>query len=407
MLEAIKSVKFKYRCNPDIGGLFNDFREMIMLCIDRALELNITSYARLRKAIYDEWKRMWYPKYHTHYCHSACRIATVILKNFRKRKRKGLVKKEKPEVRKDFLKLEEMLFKFERDKIRIVTSPRRYIVLELVVGDYQKEFIDAWREGKLDIGEIIIKRDYVIVPFKRKIKPKDIDTIMTIDINEKNVTYSIFDLSGNVLKTVRLDIYKAKRIHDNYSKKREKIQKKLAKKPLKMRKILQKYSGREKRRIEDYLHKVSAIVVSQAKKYNSKIVMENLKNIRESINKKNKKIRRRLNRWNFRKLQFFIEYKAIWSGLAVEYVNPRRTSSLCPICGHKLKKSPNGQRLLKCKKCGLEFDRDVIATYNLYKKSQNVGSIRSPRTLPDEVLLIREDGTGEPLHPLLKTHKKS
>ena len=407
MMEAIKSVKFKYKCDSDMREIFKDFREMIMLCIDRALELNITSYARLRKAIYGEWKRKWYPRYHTHYCHSACKIATAILRNFRKRKRKGLTKKEKPEVKKDFIRLEEMLFKFEGDRIRIVTSPRRYIVLELVVGDYQKEFIEAWRKGELDVGEIIIKRDCVIVPFKRKIKPKINDTIMAIDINEKNVTYSIFDLNGNVIKTIRLDIYKAKRIHDNYSKKREKIQKKLAKKPLKMRKILRKYSGREKRRIEDYLHKVSTIVVSEAKKYNSKIVMENLKNIRESINKKNKKIRRRLNRWNFRKLQFFIEYKIMWSGLTVEYVNPRRTSSLCPICGHRLKKSPNGQRLMKCKKCRLEFDRDVIATYNLYRKSQNVGSLRSPRTLPDEVLLVKEDGTGEPLRPLLKAHKNS
>ena len=356
MMEAIKSVKFKYKCDSDIEEIFKDFREMIMLCINRALELNITSYARLRKTIYGEWKQKWYPKYHTHYCYSACKIATTILKNFRKRKRKGLVKKEKPEVRRDFIKLEEKLFKFEGDKIRIVTSPRHYVELELIVGEYQEMFVEAWREGKLDVGEIIIKRDYVVVPFKRKIKPKDADTVMTVDINEKNVTYSIFDLSGNVLKTVRLDIYKAKRIHDNYSKKREKIQKKLAKKPLKMKKVLQKYSGREKRRIEDYLHKVSAIIISQAKKYNSKIVMENLKHIRESINKKNKKIRRRLNRWNFRKLQFFIEYKAIWSGLTVEYINPRRTSSLCPICGHKLKKSPNGQRLLRCKKCKLEFD---------------------------------------------------
>lgn len=52
---------------------------------------------------------------------------------------------------------------------------------------------------------------------------------MTIDINEKNVTYSIFDDKGDVIKTVRLDIYKVKRIRDEHSKKREKIQKKLAK----------------------------------------------------------------------------------------------------------------------------------------------------------------------------------
>ncbi len=40
--------------------------------------------------------------HHTRYCHSACKIATAILKNFR-RKRKGLIDKDKPEVKKDFL----------------------------------------------------------------------------------------------------------------------------------------------------------------------------------------------------------------------------------------------------------------------------------------------------------------
>jgi len=186
---------------------------------------------------------------------------------------------------------------------------------------------------------------------------------MTIDINEKNVTYSIFD-EREVIKTVRLDIYKVKRIHDEHSKKREKIQKKLAKKPHKMRKILKKYSGREKRRVEDYLHKISSIIVSEAVKCNAKIVMENLKHTRNSANRKSKSIRR-LNRWNFRKLQFFIEYKAKWNGLSVDHVNPRKTSSLCPMCGCRL--NPNEQRLVKCNRCGITFDRDVVATLNIFK----------------------------------------
>lgn len=48
------------------------------------------------------------------------------------------------------MKLEEMLFKFEGDKIRIVTSPRNYITINLVVGEYQRKFIEAWRKGELD-----------------------------------------------------------------------------------------------------------------------------------------------------------------------------------------------------------------------------------------------------------------
>lgn len=110
---------------------------MIVFCIDKALKLGITSYAKLRKAVYDEWKRRWYPKYHTHYCHSACNIAIAILKNFRERKRKGLTDKEKPEIKRDFVKLEEMLFKFEGDKVKIVTSPKNWITVNLVIGEYQ------------------------------------------------------------------------------------------------------------------------------------------------------------------------------------------------------------------------------------------------------------------------------
>ena len=374
-MEVIKAVKFKYY--GDFNELFKDFRDMVEFCIDKALELGMTSYAKLRKAIYEEWKQRWYPKYHTHYCHSACKIATTILKNFRKRKRKGLTDKNKPEVRKDFVKLEEMLFKFEGNRVKIATSPRNWITINLVVGEYQRRFIQAWKKGELDIGELIIKRDFIIVPFKKNVEMKNTKAVMTIDINEKNVTYTIFDEKGEILKTIRLDIYKVKRIHDEHSKKREKIQRKLAKKLYKMRKILKKYSGREKRRVEDYLHKVSAIIVSKAVRYNARIVMENLKHIRKSINEKCKNIRRRLNRWNFRKLQFFIEYKAKWNGLSVDYVDPNKTSSLCPICGCKL--NPNGQRLLKCEKCSLEFDRDVVATLNLFKSG--CGEFRSPQTM--------------------------
>ncbi len=186
-----------------------------------------------------------------------------------------------------------MLFKFEGNKIRIVTAPRSYITIKLIVGEYQQGFIETWKGGGLDIGELIIKQGFIVIPFKKNVEFKNIEAVMTLDINEKNVTFSLFDEGGEVIKTVRLDIYKVKRIHDEHSKKREDSEK-LAKKPMKMRKILRKYSGREKRRVGDYLHKISSIIVSEAVKYNAKIVMENLRHIRKSVNKKSKNLRRRV-----------------------------------------------------------------------------------------------------------------
>jgi len=92
--------------------------------------------------------------------------------------------------------------------------------------------------------------------------------------------------------------------------------------------------------------------------------MENLKNIRKKI-KYGRNLNRRLHSWNFRKLQFFIEYKAELNGIPVVYINPKGTSSLCPRCGGKI--APNGQRVLKCRKCGYENDRDIVACLNMLR----------------------------------------
>ena len=44
-------------------------------------------------------------------------------------------------------------------------------------------------------------------------------------------------------------------------------------------------------------------------------------------------VRTRLHRWSFFQLQQQIEYKAIFSGLKVIYVNPAYSSKLCLQCG--------------------------------------------------------------------------
>lgn len=65
----------------------------------------------------------------------------------------------------------------------------------------------------------------------------------------------------------------------------------------------------------------------------------------------------------FRKLQAAIEYKAKLAGLNVKYVEAEGTSSLCPRCRDRL--SPSGYRLMRCPRCDLEEDRDLIAVRNI------------------------------------------
>ncbi|MBS7611455.1 transposase [Candidatus Bathyarchaeota archaeon] len=85
-----------------------------------------------------------------------------------------------------------------------------------------------------------------------------------------------------------------------------------------------------------------------------------MRNIRQR--RKSKEINGRLNRWSFRKFQSRVEYKAKLVGLNVVYVKAKGTLSLCP----------SGYRLMKCSKCGLEEDRDVIAVRKLLQKQIDV-----------------------------------
>ena len=135
--------------------------------------------------------------------------------------------------------------------------------------------------------------------------------------------------------------------------------------------------------MKDLCHKVSKAIVSEAEKHGFGIVMENLKGMGKR-KRYGKRMNRRLHTLPYRRLQFYIEYKAKLVGLPVIYVNPRGTSSLCPICGGKL--ASNGHRLMKCRKCGYEKDRDVIACLNLLKRSPKCGESPFPPKATHEAL---------------------
>ncbi|MGC8932345.1 MAG: RNA-guided endonuclease InsQ/TnpB family protein, partial [Candidatus Methanodesulfokora sp.] len=343
-------VPFSYEANEDIRRVLEDFRDMVNFCIDYAHRRRITSYARLRKGVYEEWKKKW--GYSTHYCHSACKIALAMLKTYRRKHKEG-----KPEAKKLFMQLDPMLYKFYGDRIRISVKPRKFIFIKLKYGEYQAKFIQAWREGKLKTGEITVNENKVVIPFKKQVDMQNPKDWIAIDVNESNVT----GVSSNphVLRVEN----ELRTIHTTYFNIRRRIQELAKFKPRKAERLMRKYSGREKRRTKELCHKISRAIVNFAKQQGLGIIMEDLNGIRNRINY-SRKMNRRLHSWNFRRLQFYIEYKAKLEGLPVEYIDPRHTSSLCPICGGRL--APNGHRHLRCC-CGFDGDRDVIACLNLLR----------------------------------------
>ena len=129
--------------------------------------------------------------------------------------------------------------------------------------------------------------------------------------------------------------------------------------------------------------------------------MEDLKCLRRTVNRKVKKLNRynhkiekisvnnkfmkfRLNSFPFRMIQFYIQYKALFNGSPVYFVNPKNTSKICFVCGGTINASEKF-----CKNCGL--DRDINACLNLLKmwglpppESLSNAKMTLPLTIKDE-----------------------
>jgi len=117
--------------------------------------------------------------------------------------------------------------------------------------------------------------------------------------------------------------------------------------------------------IDDWVKQTSLKLVRYALQNKLAIIVEDLKYIKNGIVNLAKNVRRRLNFFVYNKLLFWIEWQAKKNGVKVIKVNPKGTSTKCPICGNKLIKK--NYRIMKCRICDFEENRDVIAVLNLYR----------------------------------------
>jgi len=366
-LETVKSVWFGIDENKGVRKLLEDFRDMVNFCIGKAIELNITSSFNLRKAIYEDFKGRF--DYATHYCHSACRIATSILKNWKRRCRRGEASWENPpEAKRLFARLEKCLFRLDRKgKLEITLKEGEYLTLDLILHDYQREFLASDN----DYGEIILKEKGVFIPFKEEVEIKETKGLLIFDTNETNLTGLL--ITEKDVKTIFYDLRNIYHIHRTYEEKQRRIQKLKKQKPLTAAKIQSKYSKRRKRRVRQLLHVLGSHIAQIAKESGVSVVFGDLKGIREKGNKERRrwrrkereKMNRRLNSWNFNLLQFICEYKVLDQGHQTIYVSEAWTSKTCPVCG--CIREPNGA-LFVCERCGFKADRHVTAAINIAKK---------------------------------------
>jgi putative transposase len=360
-MEVVKAVVFKY--NADVKFLLETFNRMVNECIQRALKDDIGSPMKLERLLYCDFKRRY--GLATHYCISACRVACSIIRSWKRLVRKRRADPSNPPVFRGLaMKLQKELMRLKTDRIVVTTKPYCYIEIPLVVGSYQRQFIERLAKGELRAGEITLLENKAIIIFKKEVEERQPKSYSSIDINLMSL--DVLKAHGGLLSYESIDLRRLYSIRVHYFKKRRRIQKLSKTKPITSRRLMEKYSGREERRVGDMLHKITTKLVGEMVAEEKAPILENLKDLNYNCTRDRhlKHKNRKTASLPYRKIQSFIEYKMAWHGYKVHYVNARNTSKTCPRCGCI---SKNREQVFVCEHCGYKANRHFVACVNILR----------------------------------------
>ncbi|MEM3750158.1 MAG: transposase [Candidatus Jordarchaeales archaeon] len=356
-----ETCRFKLQPNDEqaaiLEDLFKTYSEMVKACLDRAIRLNVTSRRKLHEAIYKEL-RTKYPNHPSHYVYTAITQALSMFKSYRRlsRRRKEI---GPPRVEKISILLDDAhLFWFSWGCVRLATH-EGHIAIPFRVHEHSMKFMH-WQVK----GSRLVKFNneyYLHVTFRRAVEGRGAEGVLGIDVNESSIDLAV--VKPGKVRFIKIDISEVKHVRGRYLRKRRSIQGKTSGKT--RARLLAKYSGRERRRVNDVLHRAAKVVAGVVAEENARPVMEDLTHIRGRI-RYGRVMNRRLHNMPFRRIQFYISYKGMEHGFKPETVNAENTSRTCTMCGEISK--PNGH-VFKCRWCGFQADRHLVAAWNIARRS--------------------------------------
>ncbi len=361
------AIRLQFPPNPEIDRLLSSCKAMVMEAVSWALENNKTATHTIVKALYPSFRER-FPELHSRWVQKSARTAAAIVHAFRRRKRRGREKRDRPKIGEAWVYVDKSTFRWEWDgthlTVRITIRPRAHpVVLRFRPHGKYRRLIEAWARGECDFGEPTISRTRLIIPLKFPDLPRyEPRAVCGIDSNERsldgfesNGAAWTMDTSWAAMKCADHD----RRIRRGTRGKQN---------PKAREKIIRKHSQRRRNRTREFWHGVACTLVWMAMRTGGALVLESLRGMKRRIARSMpRRLRQRLlNHWSIRTFHRILCHKAKVYGVPLLWIDPRGTSKACPVCGGNLR----GQVELVCPGCGLKGNRHVLAAWNIARRGQ-------------------------------------
>ncbi|MBD3254083.1 MAG: IS200/IS605 family element transposase accessory protein TnpB [Candidatus Lokiarchaeota archaeon] len=336
-------------------------------CVRWHLSFDSSSKSWLHKNAYEEAKQKFDLK--TALIQSARDKAVEILKSFRKMKKKhSVLKLKRVSIRFDsrsysFAKTDNELTAYW---LSLSLEGRGRTSFPIVFGE-RENIVEKVFDGKATLRSVELRKRegiwYAHFNLEKKVEvPDDPETVIGIDRGEKNFAVAVAIEKNAPHKPRKGQFWKGneiKALKGKYSHLRRNLGRK------KLPQLVSKIKDTLKKKTDHLLHVVANEIVAYASQFEKPIIaFEDLTDLRKNFGKtkKSKMLNRRMNSLPFRKLQTYVEYKALREGIKTAYVDPKHTSQECHRCGKRNK--IKFARTYTCS-CGLNYDRDLNASVNI------------------------------------------
>ena len=349
-MKAVKGVEFAYKPTPRTLELLSTFREMVNDAIRICLNEKVRGRLKLRDRIYKEFQERYGVTSRLPY--SVAEVAWSIVKKHKHWQRK-------PYAKRLMLKMDAGNFSLNYSILSLPFRKGERVLVPLQYGEYQRSFL---MDPTLKRGSITMTGSSIIIAFSKEASFAEPSRRVGYDLNEKSIVGS----DGTTH-----DLSEVARLHTLYGVQRSRFYERHPND----RRLKKKFasSRREKERVNQALHRVSTLIVEKARANHEAIVLERLKGIRYAHQRGNgegRARRRRIALWPFRQLQSYIEYKALWAGVPLEYVSPSYTSKTCNLCGFINRKLKVTDRSWLCPQCGAKLERDPNSAINIERRGK-------------------------------------
>ncbi|MGC8607265.1 MAG: IS200/IS605 family accessory protein TnpB-related protein [Vulcanisaeta sp.] len=305
-------------------------KEMIDVILSEGLP---TTRKRLHERFYNHYKEK-YPFLPSRVIEGSYIVAGRIVKSFRKRRRKGLTRKDRPEYRRVVVIIPNTInWRFNGASVSVLTHKGWVEIPLRITKQFTRYVYEGWRVSQELKLRLVGGKVLVWLTFEKDVEVESREgNYLSIDVNENNVTVAIFE--DFKLRELRRYETGLGRIVINYSIRREEIIKGNSTKDELVKKKLRKL--RERERKIDVLRKTVKRITELARDLKAKVIVGKFsyKAKEKMENNKGARLRHRIHQWSVVKFVEMLKTQPI----EVEEVSESYTSSINPFNGKKLKK---------------------------------------------------------------------